>query len=202
MTMNKLVEVLPTNKKRPGPPPKTLNVKRIAALRAQGIGWKRIAKRLRVAPATIFRQGVNRQFEPMPAGRPKKILDHRKLDSIVEVLPASPVEMLETFLIFDARALDMETRQELLRILPQLVHIRRAWKAEYMECGCISCHKKRPDYASGGFCVACQGRILQRMRNRYRNVIKGRDLAQELATFKDALQLKYNAAQRLFNGDD
>ena len=150
------VEVLPP-KTKPGPPPKILDVERIAALRAQGIGWKRIAKRLRVAPATIFRQGVNRQFEPMPAGRPKKILDHRKLDSIVEVLPASPVEMLETLLIFDARALDMETRQELLRILPQLVHIRRAWKAEYMECGCISCHKKRPDYASGGFCARLSG---------------------------------------------
>ncbi len=81
-------------------------------------------------------------------GRPKKIFDHSKLDSIVEVLPESPVELLENLLIFDARCLDMETRQELLRILPQLVHIRRAWKAEYMECGCISCHKKRVDYAS------------------------------------------------------
>jgi hypothetical protein len=40
------------------------------------------------------------------------------------------------------------------------------------------------------------------MRNRYRNIVKGRDLAQELATFKDTLQLRYNAAQRLFNGDD
>jgi hypothetical protein len=30
----------------------------------------------------------------------------------------------------------------------------------------------------------------------------GRDLPAELATFKDALQLRYNAAQRLFNGDD
>jgi hypothetical protein len=70
-----------------------------------------------------------------PLGRPKKILDHRKLDSIVEVLPESPVALLETLLIFDARCLDKETRQELIRILPQLVHIRHAWKAEYMECG-------------------------------------------------------------------
>jgi hypothetical protein len=137
-----------------------------------------------------------------PPGRPKKILDHRKLDSVVEVLPESPVERMETLLIFDARCLDRETRQELLRILPQLVHIRHAWKAEYMECGCISCHKKRPDYGAGGFCVACQGRILARMRNRYRKAIKGRDLAQEFATFKDALSRRYNAAQRLFNGDD
>ncbi len=135
-------------------------------------------------------------------GRPKKIFDHSKLDSIVEVLPESPVELLENLLIFDARCLDMETRQELLRILPQLVHIRRAWKAEYMECGCISCHKKRVDYASGGFCVACQGRYMARMRIRYRNLMKGRDLTKELATFKDALCLRYNAAQRLFNAGD
>jgi hypothetical protein len=58
-----------------------------------------------------------------PLGRPKKILDHRKLESIVDVLPESPVELLETLLIFDARCLDKETRQELIRILPQLVHI-------------------------------------------------------------------------------
>lgn len=137
-----------------------------------------------------------------PAGRPKKILDHRKLDRIVEVLPESPVERLETLLIFDARCLDMETRQELLRLLPQLVHIRHAWKAEYMECGCVSCHKKNVDYGAGGFCNACYCRILRRMRDRYRKIMAGRDLAKEFATFKDALSLRYNAAQRLFNGED
>jgi hypothetical protein len=137
-----------------------------------------------------------------PLGRPKKILDHRKLDSVVEVLPESPLERLETLLIFDARCLDMETRQELIRILPQLVHIRRAWKAEYMECGCVSCHKKKAGYGAGGFCNACRSRIYARMRNRYREAVKGRDLAQEFATFKDALCLRYNAAQRLFNGGD
>jgi len=137
-----------------------------------------------------------------PPGRPKKILDHRKLDSIVDVLPESPVEMLETLLIFDARCLDKETRQELLRILPQLVHIRHAWKAEYMECGCVSCHKKKAEYGAGGFCNACCKRIYMRMRNRYRKAVEGRDLAQEFATFTDALSLRYNAAQRLFNGED
>jgi hypothetical protein len=40
------------------------------------------------------------------------------------------------------------------------------------------------------------------MRNRFRKAIEGRDLPAELATFKDALQLKYNAAQRLFNSDE
>src|SRR6266404_4238276 len=138
-------------------------------------------------------------------GRPKKILDYEKLDSITEVLPASPIESLETLLIFDARCLEKETQQELIRILPQLVHIRRAWKAHYLENGCVSCHKKNKQntwYASGGFCVACQRRILMRMRNRYRKAMEGRDPAKELETFKDALAIRYNAAQRLFNGDD
>jgi len=66
-------------------------------------------------------------------------------------------------MIFDARCLDKDTRQELLRILPQLVHIRRAWRAEYMECGCTSCHKKKlgmelADSAmrvGGGFTCEC-----------------------------------------------
>jgi hypothetical protein len=135
-------------------------------------------------------------------GRPKKILDLRKLASIKIAEPESPEQAIESLLIFDARCLDTDTRQELLRILPQLVHIRRAWKAEFMECGCISCHKKKAGYGAGGFCNACWGRIYMRMRNRYRKAMQGRNLPAELATFKDALCLRYNAAQRLFNGDD
>jgi hypothetical protein len=192
-----------------------------------------------------------------PLGRPKKILDHPKLDSIVEVLPESPVEILETLLIFDARLLQRDTQQELLRLLPQLIHVRRAWKAHYLEHGCISCpkadekfaiaarmrlrdlnweeifeivapniHTRRERkcfqsavywklehpkeraerntnaYGSGGFCNACQARIIARMRKRYRKLLAGRDLPAELAAFADALCLRYNAAQRLFNGDD
>jgi hypothetical protein len=136
------------------------------------------------------------------AGRPKKMLDLRKFDSIKAPKMESPLRAFESLLIFDARCLDRETRQELLRLVPQLVHIRRAWRAEYMECGCTSCHKKKAGYGAGGFCNACWGRIYTRMRNRYRKAMKGRNLPAELAAFKDALQLRYNAAQRLFNGDD
>lgn len=190
-------------------------------------------------------------------GRPKKTFDHHKLDSIVEVLPKSPVESLETLLIFDARALERDTQHELLQLLPRLIHVRRAWKAHYLEHGCISCPKadekaaiaarmrlkgytwdeifeivapnvharhernrfrntvywklehpkeraeRNPNaYGSGGLCNACQMRIFMRMRNRYKKAMQGRDLPAELATFKDALCLRYNAAQRLFNGDD
>jgi hypothetical protein len=135
-------------------------------------------------------------------GRPKKILDPRKLDKIEVMEPESPEQAIESLLIFDARCLDKDTRYELLRILPQLVHISHAWRAEYMECGCISCHKKKAGYGAGGFCNACWGRIYKRMRNRYRKAMHGRNLPAELATFKDALCQRYNAAQRLFNGED
>jgi hypothetical protein len=136
------------------------------------------------------------------AGCPKKILDLRKLDNIVVAEMESPEQAVENVLIFDARCLDRQTWHELLRLLPELVRIRRAWKAHYLECGCVSCHKKQADYASGGFCEACQRRIQTRMRNRYRKAMQGRDLPAELASFTDALQLKYNSAQRLFNSGD
>jgi hypothetical protein len=84
--------------------------------------------------------------------------------------------------------------------MPQLVHIRRAWRAEYMEYGCISCHKKNHCYGAGGLCATCSGRIYQRMLKRYRKQMTGRNLPAELATFRDALCLRFNAAQRLFNG--
>lgn len=136
------------------------------------------------------------------AGRPKKIFDKRNLHSIVEVMPDSSIEALEGLLIFDARCLDNDTRQGLIRILPQLVHIRRAWKAEFVECGCVCCHKKIAEYGFGGFCNACGRRLGARMRNRFRKLMSGRDLKQELVAFKDALALRFNAAQRLFNGED
>ena len=78
---------------------------------------------------------------PRPVGRPKKKLDHQKVQRLPEVLPKNPIEALEALLIFDARMLERETQQELIRILPQLVHVRRAWKAHYLEHGCISCPK-------------------------------------------------------------
>jgi hypothetical protein len=134
-------------------------------------------------------------------GRPKKILDHSRLENISAPEIESPLLAMESLLIFDARCLDRETRQELLRLIPQLTQIRRAWRAEYMECGCTSCHKKKAGYGAGGFCNGCWSRIYARMRNRFRKALQGRDLTAEAETFKDALQLRYNAAQRLFNSD-
>jgi DNA-directed RNA polymerase subunit RPC12/RpoP len=120
-------------------------------------------------------------------------------------LESSAEQAIESLLIFDARCLDRATQQELLLMLPALVHIRRAWKTYYLEYGCVSCHKKNREntwYASGGFCVRCQGRIMGRMRKRYRKLMAGRDLTKELAAFQETIALRYNAAQRLFNGED
>lgn len=79
-------------------------------------------------------------------GRPKKILDLQKLDQVKVAIPESAERAIEDVLIFDARCLDVATRQELLRILPQLLHVRRAWKAEFLEYGCASCQSgRKPD---------------------------------------------------------
>ena len=137
-----------------------------------------------------------------PPGRPKKIRDHRKLDHIEPPAFASPEAAIETLLIFDARCLDAARRRELLRLLPEILRIRQAWRAEFMECGCVSCHKKTPVYGAGGVCGRCWARILLRMRTRYRKQMANRDVTAELATFKEALTLRFSAAQRLLNGDD
>lgn len=136
------------------------------------------------------------------AGRPKKILDLRQLDRIKTPVFATPESAMESLLIFDARCLDAETRRELLRVLPQILRIRKAWRAEYMECGCISCHKKITAYGAGGFCRRCWGRIFKRMHRRYRTLMAGRDLPAELKTFTEALTLKFSAAQMLLGGND
>jgi hypothetical protein len=60
---------------------------------------------------------------------------------ISNVEPLSLPRNLDDLLIFDARFLDARTRRQLLRIFPRLLHIRRLWKKEYLESGCLSCQK-------------------------------------------------------------
>ena len=59
-------------------------------------------------------------------------------NSTIEVLRA-PERKVDDLLIFDASFLDPATRYELQRIVPQLVHIRRARKAHFQEHGCLVC---------------------------------------------------------------
>lgn len=179
-----------------------VDVRAIRKMRNKGASWDDIARRLRRGHHTIRDAARAAGIPGGDRGRPLKVSDRRQLKSVDVVLPDSPLERIENLLIFDARCLDKDTQQELMRILPQLVHVRRAWKALYLECGCIHCHKKRVDYASGGFCVGCQSLIFSRMRNRHRKLFHGRDIATEIETFRDGLALRYNAAQRLFGGDE
>lgn len=129
--------------------------------------------------------------------RPKKPLDVRKIEKVQTLEPRSTVEATEKLMIFDIRCLERRTHQELLRLIPELVHIRRAWKAHFAEHGCLSCHKKRTWYGGGGLCDACQVKITHRMLDRYKKLTAGRNTAEEIADLREALCRQYNAAQRL-----
>lgn len=112
-----------------------------------------------------------------------------------EVVPLP--RSLDELFIFDARFLDAHTKRELLRILPQLFHVRRLWKEEYLRNGCLGCHRKKAAYGAGGFCNACQARIDYRMRQRYHKIGADREIEKETA----ALTRKWNAAQALLGGE-
>ena len=70
-----------------------------------------------------------------------------KLAKVEVMLPRGAERKVDELLVFDARCVDVGTRQELLRLLPQLVHLRRAWRARFTEHGCITCPKPDPTVA-------------------------------------------------------
>jgi DNA invertase Pin-like site-specific DNA recombinase len=57
--------------RRLGRPPKDLDANRISALRAQGVGWRTIAKELRVGVGTLYR------FSSVRSKTPEKVLGTR-----------------------------------------------------------------------------------------------------------------------------
>src|SRR5260221_5591332 len=101
-------------------------------------------------------------------------------------------------MVFDARCHDKETWQQLLRVLPDLTRIRKAWKAHFVEHGCVSCRRKKTEYGAGGFCYTCLARITTRMRTCFLQVDAGRDIPDVVAS----ISRRYDAAQRLFNAED
>jgi hypothetical protein len=101
-------------------------------------------------------------------------------------------------MVFDARCLDRATWHELLRVLPDLTRIRKAWKAHFVDHGCVSCHRRKSEYGAGGFCYVCLCRITTRMRTCFRKVGADRNIPDEMAS----ISRRCDAAQRLFNGDD
>jgi hypothetical protein len=125
----------------------------------------------------------------------KQIIDYKKLGLVRASVPESTLQAIEDLMVFDARCLDRATWHELLRVLPDLTRIRKAWKAHFTAHGCVSCHRKRTDYGAGGFCYDCLHRIATRMRICFRKVNAGRDTAAELAT----ITRKADAARMLFN---
>ena len=67
-----------------------------------------------------------------------------KLTKVEVMLPRHAERKIDDALVFDSRGLDIATRQELLRLLPQLVHLSRAWRARYLKHGCYACAKPDP----------------------------------------------------------
>lgn len=128
----------------------------------------------------------------------KQIVSNRKLELISVREPQSVAEAVEDLMVFDARCLDKATWLELVRVLPELTNIRRAWKAHFAAHGCVSCRRKKKEYCAGGFCLECYRRIAQRMRTCFRKLNAHRNIPNDIA----ALSRKFEAAQRLFNGPD
>ena len=128
----------------------------------------------------------------------KQIIRYEKVELLKTIGPESPLEAIENVMVFDARCLDKETWHQLLRVLPDLTRIRKAWKAHFVQHGCVSCRKKKVEYGAGGFCYTCLARITTRMRTCFRKLDAGRDIPDEIAS----LSRRYSAAQRLFNSED
>lgn len=127
----------------------------------------------------------------------KHVINYKKLELVRVRAPESPLQAIEDLMIFDARCLDKATWHQLLRVLPDLRRIRKAWKAHFAEFGCLYCKRKKTVYAAGGLCHTCLSRITGRMRRCFRNIRADRNIPDEIAS----LSRRYDAAQRLFNGD-
>jgi hypothetical protein len=128
----------------------------------------------------------------------KQIINYKKLEEVQVRAPQSAIQGLEDLMVFDARCLDKETRHALVRVLPDLTRIRKAWRAHFTVHGCVSCRRKRTQYGAGGFCDTCLARITMRMRTCFRKVNAGRNTPAKITS----LTQRYSAAQRLFNGEE
>ncbi len=130
--------------------------------------------------------------------RRKQVINYKKLELVVTTEPESAIQALEDLMVFDARCLDKETFHELLRVMPSLNRIRKAWRAHFSVHGCVSCHRKKTEYGAGGFCYRCLAKITTRMRTCFRKLYVGRNIPDEVAS----ISRRYDAAQRLFKGED
>jgi hypothetical protein len=70
-----------------------------------------------------------------------------KLAKVEVVIPPQVAQILDDLLVFDARCLTGETSQQLIRLLPKLAFVRRAWRNLYRKYGCTGCPKPDPSIA-------------------------------------------------------
>lgn len=70
-----------------------------------------------------------------------------KLTKVKAMSPMVVERKVDDLLVFDARFVDTDMRRELLRLLPQLIHMRYAWRAHFRRYGCFACPKTDPTIA-------------------------------------------------------
>jgi hypothetical protein len=70
-----------------------------------------------------------------------------RLAEVEVLLSNEAAEKFDRLLVFDARGVDAGMRQELLRLFPRLVHLRRAWRRHFLTHGCLACQKPDPTIA-------------------------------------------------------
>jgi len=135
--------------------------------------------------------------KPRRPGRPTKVMKLQTAN-VEMAMPDSFERAVQDLLVFDARMLDKDTRHELQRLLPALIHASRYWIARFAEKGCLCCHRKTVPYGSGGFCERCHAREYHGMREWRSKRFVSRDLAKEVRD----LSRRFDTAQMLFNGGD
>jgi hypothetical protein len=113
----------------------------------------------------------------------------------VEAIETIAARKLGELLLFEACFLDISTRQDLLRIIPKLVHVRRARQAIFRRYGCHSCHRKKVAYGAGGFCNRCAARDYLRVKTELKRMGEGRNAGEESAL----LTRRLDAARLILN---
>jgi hypothetical protein len=67
-----------------------------------------------------------------------------RLAKVEVMLPRAAEQKIDELLVFDVRCIDAGSRQELLRLIPRLVHLSRAWRVRFLKHGCLACPKSNP----------------------------------------------------------
>jgi len=67
-----------------------------------------------------------------------------RLAKVEVMLPRAAEQKIDELLMFDVRCNDAGSRRELLRLIPQLVHLSRAWRVHFLKHGCLGCPKTNP----------------------------------------------------------